>query len=716
MLQVADIFLDRLGLPDWTFFGLLIVLLAGVPIVFLTAMVQSGGMSVRLRGMFNWKNTVMAGVAAVVLLALGVGVFMSAKALGIGPVGSLVAAGVLEREEAILIADFQSQTGDDLLAGAITEAFRIDFEQSPLVRVVAPGAVREGLLRMQLPPDSPLTPELAREFALREGLKAILIGEINRAGAGSIISVRLVTPDSEEAIVSFRETVTDSSGVIPAVDRLSNRMRERIGESLRSIRAGESLAQVSTASLLALRRYSQGVRAIDLDRDFPAGIALLEEAIAEDSAFAMAWRKLGVTLRNEGYDEERWKEALTRAFELSDRLTERERLLTRGSYFTAVALDDERAMSAYRTVLESYPNETTALNNLAVIHNRHGEPRLAVELLRRALAVDSARVIYYTNLAGQEQLLEEWEAADRTLAAMIERFPDLAAGHLLRARMLWTRGDRDGAEAGMISALEHPRATSREQMDALWNLGSLAMVRGRGEEGLRRIEEVVALQRRAGQSGGEGSLAQARATYRLAVVRDTVGAVQIVDDFLRGQPLPDEAAAEGAHLALADFFSRVGEIHRGREFLAASDRILSGRAVPPFIAPQRAHVEALLLFREGDFETALEQFRRALRASPDDTALMVSFAAAHQMTGAADSAVVHYEAYLAAPAAARIQNEAFILAGVLESLGELHEELGDRSAAAEYYLRFAELWAEADPELQPRVVRARERATALSGS
>ena len=714
VLQAADIFVDRLGLPDWTFFGLLLVLAAGVPVTLLTAFVQSSSRSLRLQGVFTWKNTTLAGVGSLVALGLGVGLFMGARALGMGPVGSLLAAGVLDREELILIADFQSPTGDDLLAGAITEAFRIDFEQSPLVRVVSPGAVRDALLRMQRPPDSPLTPELARELAVREGLKAILMGEINRAGAGSIISVRLVSPGSEEAIVSFRETVADSSGVISAVDRLSNRMRERIGESLRSIRGGEPLEQVSTSSLLALRRYSQGIRAIELERDFPTGIALLEEAIAEDSTFAMAWRKLGVTLSNEGYPEERWREAFTRAHELSDRLTERERYLTRAAYFNSVERDQERAMATYRTLLESYPNETTALNNLAVIHVNRGERREGAELLRRALAADSSGVLYYTNLAFQEIALGELEAADRTLTALRARFPDVLMGEALSARVAWARGRHQEAESRFTALLEHRRATVTEQEEAAWGLVSLAALRGRGQEAFRRLDRVVEVREARGLAVPPGAHLQFRASYRLTTAGDTAEAVRLVDEFLGQEPLPDEAAFEGAHLSLAAFFGQAGHGERGRSFLEASDRITAGKAAPPVLEELREDVRSLYAFLNGRPEEALAHHRKRIAEGTQRAESQFSLAELHRRLGSADSAVVHFEGYLAIPPAERFQNDTFALPWVLQRLAELHEERGSPEAAREYYLRFAELWAEADAELQPRVLRAKERAAALA--
>ncbi len=51
-----------------------------------------------------------------------------------------------------------------------------------------------------------------------------------------------------------------------------------------------------------------------------------------------------------------------------------------------------------------------------------------------------------------------------------------------------------------------------------------------------------------------------------------------------------------------------------------------------------------------------------------------------------------------------------------ERLGRVYEAMGRNRAAAAHYARFSELWADADPDLQPRVRAARVKAATLAAS
>ena len=144
-------------------------------------------------------------------------------------------------------------------------------------------------------------------------------------------------------LIALRETAADESEVIPAIDRLSKRLRERVGESLKSLNNTDPLEQVSTASLEALKKYSQAVRLDDSGGDPALAAQLLEEAVAADSNFAMAWRKLSVVIRRASRPFSQSLAASQKAYDLRDRLAPLERQLAIANYFTSNEPDHDAA-------------------------------------------------------------------------------------------------------------------------------------------------------------------------------------------------------------------------------------------------------------------------------------------------------------------------------------------------------------------------------------
>ena len=342
-----------IGLPDWVFLAAIGLLLVGLPIVLW------GARNKRLRG------AILGGVLAFIALALGAGGFMALRAAGVGPFATLVSSGVLKERDKLVVADFENRSADSTLGQSVTEALRIDLARSPVVQLLETADVTAALARMEKNPETTLTAAVAREVAERGGAKAVVTGEIAPLGAGFVLSARVIAPDDGRTLLAERETADNAGGLIAAVDKLSRKLREGLGESLRSIRAGARLENVTTTSLEALREYSQAEAAADFAR-YDQAVPLLRDALKRDSTFAMAWRKLGVVLGNQLIDRAGQIEAVTKAYQLRDRLPERERLLATAFYHGRIRTDIDAEMAAYSQVLERWPDDRTALNNLSI--------------------------------------------------------------------------------------------------------------------------------------------------------------------------------------------------------------------------------------------------------------------------------------------------------------------------------------------------------------
>ena len=740
-LQVVAQLADSVGFPDWVEPFALVLLVIGLPIVMATAFVQEGvapakavesedggdpelaptvtdsgtvieapvataSASAGTRRLFSWRNALGGGALAFLFLVAVTIAWIVMRQAGIGPAGSLVARGVIDDRAPVIVADFSAQ--DSLLARAATEAFRVDLSQSPSVQVLEPAFLVEALGRMEVPKGAPLDAELARELAVREGIPAVVVGEITPAGRGFILTSKLVDADDGSALTSVRETATDTAEVLDALDRLSKSLRERIGESYLSLRADPALAAVTTGSLDALQLYSEALRAFELQGDSDRGIALLEEAVAIDPEFAMAWRKMGVELRNQFAATSRINEALTKAFENRDRLTERERLLAGGSYYTSVAADYPKAIAEYERMLDRDPGDAWALNNVSILYGFiRDEPR-AHDYMQRSFTADSSTNTAYTNLAIETyRMTGEVDSARAIIDRAKARFPGNPAVEMWEARYAVLGGDY--AEAGQIAgevAAAHLDNAGVQVTVAGFD-AVLAAAQGKLREFDRHVSEFASLSLEHDEPGDVRAAGHWRAWTRLYAVGDTAGALRALERANDVVSLDELPFADRDHASRAALLAALGQVEDARVVL---EEFEIGADADMKRAAENNVYRALgqIALAEGDAGQALEFFRRSDRGRCS-ICPKLGMAMAFEAVGQPDSALAWYESYLEDRQPNRMYWDQAGLAWSMKEAARLADELGDTEEAALYYAQFVELWADADAELQPQVEAARSR-------
>jgi Flp pilus assembly protein TadD/tRNA A-37 threonylcarbamoyl transferase component Bud32 len=714
VLGLAYLVMIQLGLPDWVVPSAGVLLLIGLPVILATALLQGRRVAaahalaktagLRRRPWLTWRRTISGGVLAFAGLGIGVSAYMALRALGIGPVGSLLAAGVLKEREPVLLADFENRTGDSLLGDVVTDAFRVDLAQSTVVSLVPPERVAGAFERMRRPATTELDAMIARELALREGIKAVVTGEIASAGPQVAISAQLISPKTGEVLAARRETAPDSTEIMGAVDRLSKKLRERMGESLKALRNEPPLEQVTTNSLAALRKYSQAVRRRHEDED--RAIRLLEEAVALDTAFAMGHRMLGRILLNRGDAQARATDALVRAYRQRSQLTERERYLTEATYYEEVTDDPDRAETAYRALLESYPDDRTALNNLGVLYMARQQYSRAESLFRRLVAVDSFMLEPLRNLVFVQVLLGKPREAKRMLSRLSRRFPNNPWISHDASLVAYSGGDYRGAETHLL--------TLRNQHGLFWRavashmLAHLASLRGKVAETEGHLRDAVA--------AVDDSdplhyvlLSISQAEIDIDIRGLPARGLKHVERAIARFPLQSMSPVDRPYLALAITYARAGRPQRARSLLteyelATDSALRQGEASSWHIALGE------LALAEGRPDDAVPQFKRGAVSSRE---FHLALGRAYDQGRKPDSAIAAFERYVTTPYVDRIWTDATWLPGVLRRLGELYEARLQREKARHYYTRFLELWNDCDPELRPAVVGVRRRLQLL---
>jgi len=613
---------------------------------------------------------------------------------------------VLEDRATILLADFAS--ADENLARVATEAFRIDLSQSRVIELAQPAFVRAALSRMERDPDSELDDALARDLALREGLPAVLTGDISRAGGSYVVSAQLVSSEDGAMLASHRETASDSTEIVSAIDATSRRIRERIGESLGTLRAGPPLARVTTANLDALRRYSQAVVLSDVGEGDRA-IALLEEAVALDTAFAMAYRKLGVILSARFEERARQIDAFTRAFEHRDRLTERERYLTIAIYYNGVEGDLGRAAAAYESLLDLNPDDDWALNNVGIIYGIQQRDFARGEtLFRRAIEIDSLSKPAHNNLVDVLVRQGKFDEARRALDTWRRLLPNDPEPIEFAGGIAFNTGEYDVAEASARALLDEFGTSDRWRAVATEMRGLVAGTRGKLGDADRLLGETEQLHVERGLASSALREALSRTGLRVAA-GDPDGARSLLGEALGRYPLAEMAPADRPYEPL---ITLLFELDRPPEARAQLERWETDD--PAIHKEPHARALGMVLAAEGDVGGGLAELDRGNRGGCITCALH-PIALAWDRAGVTDSAIVAYEVFLERPWLYRRFWDVQWRGPTLERLGQLYDEAGDLENAAKYYAAFVELWADADEELQPRVRAAQARLEEILG-
>jgi tetratricopeptide (TPR) repeat protein len=582
--------------------------------------------------------------------------------------------------------------------------------------MLATSTIVATLESMKRPDTARVDVATAREIAQRAGAKAVVAGSIVPAGSGYLVTARLIGAASGDELASYHESAKDAGDLIPAVDRLTKSLRERIGESLKDVRSAPALDQVTTASLSALRSYTAGLFANDVEGDFQGAIQHFQDAIGQDSTFAMAHVQLAFSLMTIG-GRARNVEAnrqLTIAYQLRDRLPERERYNVEGAYYTVASPDRRKAIPALRRALELDSSNADAANSLGIALADIRDFAGAEQAYHLALAIEPTNGTVMSNIATVYSIEGKHAAVDSVMAAIEKSAPFPTT--MLRFGDLWNRRDYDAAER----LVRVDSAPSIKTLPLLGQMIAVAGARGRLHEMERRYAEADAARARLrGDSADLYDAAYVHATIDGELRQDRVRGLAILDSTLRDRPIASMPLPRDHSMFVALAYARLGAPAKARAVMAQHQSRLDSVALRREYA-SGARIRGMIALAEGKVDSAIVWFRRAdteadgLPTSNCTTCAPLLLGEAFDVGKQADSARVYFVQYVESTGSGRTNTDRFYLGPVLLRLGELFENAHDTVRATEYYGRLVTLWAKADPELQPRVAEARRRIEELN--
>jgi tetratricopeptide (TPR) repeat protein len=378
----------------------------------------------------SWWLVAASVVVALALAAIAIPVFRSGGGSG------------LTEQDTIVLADFTNTTGEAVFDGTLKVAFAVALEQSPFLRVFPDERVRETLRLMELPPGEPVTRAVAREIAQREQLKALVAGSIAPLGRNYVLVVEAVNAATGDVMAREQAEVAGKEQILSVLGTITSRLREKLGESLASIQKFDvSLPRATTPSLEALHAYALALDEGRMNLRLEA-IPHLKRAIELDPDFAMALAQLSGVYANT--NQTGLAPALSRrAFELRDRVSERERFFISWRYYRDAAQAWDRALELAQSWTTTYPREAFAFNSLGVAYLLMGQHARAAEAFERTLELDPKFAPAYSNLGGALMALNRYDEATAILNAGVARQIGFTGNRRMSYFLAFIAGDRD---------------------------------------------------------------------------------------------------------------------------------------------------------------------------------------------------------------------------------------------------------------------------------
>ncbi len=621
-----------------------------------------------------WKVLVPAAVVLIGVVIAGAFYFRSR---------STKPATALTEKDTIVLADFVNTTGDPVFDGTLRQGLAAQLSPSPLLSIISDEQISETLRLISKPPDARLTKELARQVCERTGSAAMIHGSIANIDREYVIGLNAMNCLTGEVLAQEQITSEDKAHVLAALGKVATEIREKLGESHASAsKFNAPIEQVTTPSLEALQAYAHGYRA-RWEHGDAESIPFFERAIQLDPNFAEAYGHLGVSYLNLGEPDAAAVYA-TKAYELRDRVSEREKCRIAAGYFLWVTGETQKGISTLEACKGNFPREYVFSHLLGLEYSSQGQNEKAITEGREALRLEPTNGNCYGNMMGYFLALNRLDEAKAVYQQAVERKVDNSNVHFNRHA---------------IAFLEDDKAEMQRQ--AAWAVGKPGI-----EDGM--------LSNEADSEAFEGRLEKARGLARRAVEsarrngsKETAAALQAAAAIREAEFGNEGAARKSAEDALAVSSGRVVQTSVALA-LARAGRTFDSLAMADKLAKARPLDTTLNAYWLPTIFAANEIARK----NPAKALTILETALPYDLAPPLYSVYVRGQAYLqlreGRQAAAEFQ-KMIDHRGIVQNLpigalarlglGRAYALQGDMAQARISYQDFLTLWKDADPDI-----------------
>ena len=640
----------------------------------------------------------------------------------------------LSDKPSIAVMYFKNNTGDesfDIWRTALSDSIITDLSQSKYIRVLSGDQLYSILRKLDLLEATSYASEDLKKVASEGRVNHILQGNLSKAGDTFRIDYTLQNINTGESVGAERVEGIGEDNIFTMVDNLTRRIKANFRISAQEIASDidEEVGKITTRSAEAYRLYAEGRKHFNV-RDHQKSIKFMEEAVAIDPEFAMAYRSMAVSYGEMGYRSKN-REFINKALEYSDRMTERERYLIKGDFYRSSEETYDKSIEAYTRLLELYPDEPTGNNNLGVMYTYLGERDKAIERYEVNRRNGDTNVITYTNLAGNYEAKGMFEKAKSYYEEFINNISDnnfvrrrfayhyLDQGKFDLARKEADRafeldpdnyynfllyGDLHIAQGNLVEAEKKWRKLLESKSEnfhgfAAGRFAALNVLQGKFQDAIEQLEKRIEIARNQGEMSwavfGHGYL-----SYIYLKSGDPEKSLEEIAKLWQIAVDEDlESWKRNALMFRSIVYQEMNDLDKA---IQAADEFKASikQGVNQNLMRSYYYVMGLIEIKRENFTRAIEYLNDALdllEYGPldKDARTIEALAVAYYKSGEIDKARMEYKR-ITTLLGGRI-NVGDIYAKSFYNLGKIYEEQSDTAKAIENYEKFLELWKDADP-------------------
>jgi tetratricopeptide (TPR) repeat protein len=316
----------------------------------------------------------------------------------------------LTEQGTIVIADVDNGTGDPVFDETLKQALSAQLSQSPFLNVLSARKVRAALKEMNRSANGPLTKDAAEEICRHADSKAVLTGSVGSLEKGYVLRLNAADCQTRGVLAEAQVLAPNKETVLKALDEAATTIRKQMGEPLSSVRKyATPVADTTMPSLEAWNLYSMGNKALN-EKGSAAALPFFKRAVEIDPSFARAYIALCIAYANHA-EVQRSEEYGRKAYELRDKVSERERFAIESNYYFRITGELDKAVQTYERWHQSYPKDVVPVGNSCVIYSMLGEMEKSLELSREVVRLEPNAGIVYENLADNYLTLNRLDEA-----------------------------------------------------------------------------------------------------------------------------------------------------------------------------------------------------------------------------------------------------------------------------------------------------------------